>query len=496
MSVPPAVETDRSCPSQGNAGKWIAATGSLVLLTEQTALGLSLISPALGAFAAKYNTTQISWMITIFLLVGAVLTPVLGKLGDRVGKQKVLVATAFAGVVGSVICALAPNYGIMLLGRALVGASGTFVPLAFSLMRDVFPKRHRSLSIGIATNGAGVVTILGPFLAGFIIDQIAPEAIFWFSAALSLLGAIGTILFVPETPIRNRSAFDVPGIIGLAVGLLALMYGLTNISTWHLLSGRTLTYVGGGAVILLAWWMWERRAAAPFLDTRIMASRPVATVVLSSSLIVSTTMLATSYLPTMLQTSRSLGGDYGFGLDATGVAVYCIAGGITTVLAGVVVGIGSKRYGLRPFLLLSGVFAAAGTLTLALLRTEPWMPIIGFALVGAASMSMAAGAALIMELAPAKSRGVSAGIQFAVQGTLGSAIIQTGGLILAGHVKAIAPTGAPVYSSTGWILAIGALGTLIALAGIAIAALIPKQPKEAEAATETNELVTQSQAVF
>ncbi|MFD4599781.1 MFS transporter [Streptomyces sp. NPDC058464] len=484
MSLNQPIHTGGSSELEGSPRQWFAAIAVLVLLTEQTALGLSLIAPALGQLATKYHTTQIAWMITIFMLAGAVLTPLLGKIGDRVGKKRVLVITALVGTAGSVICALASNYGTVLMGRALMGSAAAFLPLTYSLVRDVFPEKYRNLSIGIATNGAGVVTILGPFLAGFLIDQIAPEAVFWFMAALSLAGAVGTILIVPESETRNRSAFDVPGIISLAVGLLALMYGITNLTAWGVLSARSLTFVGGGLVVLVAWWMWELRAAEPFIDPRLLSSRPMWTVILGYSLICSGMVVATSYLPTMLQTPRSLGGDYGFGLDATGVAVYCILGGIATVAVGVGVGVASRRYGFRPFLLLSGVFIIAASLVLAFLHTESWMPILGFGLVGVASMSYVAGAGLMMQLTPEKSRGVSAGMLAAIQGVIGSTVLQVAGLVLSNHVRATpgAGPGPLVYSTSGWVLTFG-VGAVAGLIGLAIATLVPKPQKQAEPAT-------------
>ncbi|WP_448623521.1 MFS transporter [Geodermatophilus sp. URMC 64] len=468
-------------------GRWIAATAFLVLLTEQTALGFTLIAPALGPFAAKYQTTQIAWMITIFILVAAVATPVLGKVADRIGKKRVLVMAGAIGFAGSVVCALAPSYEVMLLGRGLMGVSGAFMPLAYALIRDVFPESARNLSIGIVTNGVGVVTIAGPFLAGFLIDNVSLESVFWFVAVISLVGAVGTALVVPESPYRNAAPIDVPGFLGLAVGLLALMYGISNLATWTLSDSRTLLFVGGGLAILVAWWGWERRAAHPFVDTRLLASRPVATVVFAYSFITAAMTIASSYLPTMLQTPRALGGDYGFGLDATGVAQYLIPAGILTVLAGVIVGLAAKRYGFRVFLTLGAIFVVAGSLTLALLHTEPWMPMLGYGLIGLGSMVYAAGAGLLMLLAPPASRGIAAGMLSAIAGAVGSALAQVSGLVLNQNVGQLVQ-GFPVYTSSGWTN-VFLIGACVAGAGLLVSVLVPRRPREVETPDSEDALV-------
>lgn len=470
----------------GNVGRWIAATAFLVLLTEQTALGFTLIAPTLGQFAVKYETTQVAWMITIFILVAAVLTPVLGKIGDRVGKKRVLVIAGSIGFVGSVVCAVAPNFEVMLTGRALMGVSGAFMPLAYALVRDVFPANARNMCISIVTNGVGVVTIAGPFLAGFLIDNVSLESVFWFVAAISAVGAVGVALVVPESPNRNIAPMDVPGFLGLGLGLLALMYGISNLATWTLADSRTLTYVGGGVVILAAWWAWERRVESPFVDTRLLTNRSLSAAIFAYAFITAAMTVCSSYLPTMIQTPRALGIDYGFGLDATGVAVYFIAGGVLTVAGGILVGAFARRAGFRTFLVLSGLFAILGTSTLALLQSESWMPILGYGFIGLAAMSYAAGAGLIMAMAPPASRGIIAGMLSAVAGAVGSSVAQIAGLVLNKNVGQLVQ-GYPVYTSDGWRLTfLIAMG--IALLGTLLCFLVPRRATKLDSDAERLEV--------
>lgn len=473
QSSPPSALSPE--PTQG-LGRWVAALAVLVLLTEQSALGFALIAPALIGIATEFQTTQVIWVITIFTLVGGVSTPIIGKLGDRFGKRKVLVVTALVAFVGSVICVVAPSFAILLVGRAMMGVSTAFLPVTFALMRDVFPARIRGMSISIATNGVGVVTIAGPFLAGFLIDNISLDSVFWFVGLLSLVGALGTIALVPESTVRSRGSIDMVGAVGLAAGLLLVMYGISQLATWEFSDPRTVLTIGGGLVVLVGWWIFESRTADPFVDTRLLASRPVATTIGAYAFAGGAITVGASYLPTMLQTPRELGIDYGFGLSATGVARYFLLAGITTVLSGVLVGWLAKRTGFRFFLVVGPLVIGAGVLVLALLQSESWMPILGWGIVGVGAVVYAAGPNLLMVLSPPASRGVAAGMMGAVAAAVGSAFAQIAGLVLNRNVGAQGE-GYAIYTAHGFQL-VFLMAAGLCLVGFLIALAIPRTERQ------------------
>lgn len=460
--------------AQTSKGRWIAAIAVLVLLTEQTALGFTLIAPALTGLAMKFETTQIIWAITIFTLIGGVLTPVIGKLGDRYGKRNVLVTAAAISLIGSVLCALTPNFGLFLFGRALMGVSTAFLPVTFALIRDVFPKNYQAMSIAIATNGVGVVTIFGPFLAGYLIDNYSISAVFWFVTAISLIGAVGTIALVPETTERNHSRIDVIGVTGLVIGLLLMLYGISQLQTWELSDSRTLLTVGGGLVVLVAWWIYQSRTTEPFIDTAVLATRPMASTILAYGFGGAGITVMASYLPTMLMTPRVLGIDYGFGLTATGVARYLILAGVLTVVSGLVVGALVRRTGYRFFLLVGPLMIAAGGLGLAFFTTESWMPIAFYGLVGAGAVVYAAGPGLLMVVSPADSRGASAGMMGAISAAIGSAATQFAGLALSKNVSQVVE-GYPVYSAHGFTL-VFVIAAVVSVLGFVAALAAPRTP--------------------
>lgn len=133
----------------------------------------------------------------------------------------------------------------------------------------------------MATNGVGVVTIAGPFIAAYMIDHVSAESVFWFTGVISAIGGIGTILLVPETPPRTKSRIDLLGAVLLVVGLLLVLLGLSEGQTWGWGDPRTLACLIGGVAALVTWVVWERRTAEPLVDMGLLSSRRAAPVLLA-----------------------------------------------------------------------------------------------------------------------------------------------------------------------------------------------------------------------
>ena len=98
-----------------------------------------------------------SWLLTAYLLSAAIATPILGRVGDMAGKERIIVAVLIALSVGSLISALATTLPVMLAGRVIQGAGGAIFPLAFGIIRDEFPAERVAGAIGVmsAILGAG-----------------------------------------------------------------------------------------------------------------------------------------------------------------------------------------------------------------------------------------------------------------------------------------------------------------------------------------------------
>ena len=105
------------------------------------ALLQSLVIPVLTTVQHQLHTTQstVTWVLTAYLLSASVMTPILGRVGDMIGKERVFVATLVALAVGSLLAAVAPSIGVMIVARVIQGVVGGMIPVAFGIIRDEFP---------------------------------------------------------------------------------------------------------------------------------------------------------------------------------------------------------------------------------------------------------------------------------------------------------------------------------------------------------------------
>ena len=135
----------------------------------------SLVAPALTTIGNDLGvaTADASWVLTAYLLSAAVLTPILGRLGDMVGKRKVIIVVLALLLVGTVLAALAPNLGVLIVARVLQGAAGAVMPLSIGIVRDELPKERVSVTIGLLSAIFGIGAGVGIVAAGPIVEALA-----------------------------------------------------------------------------------------------------------------------------------------------------------------------------------------------------------------------------------------------------------------------------------------------------------------------------------
>ena len=143
----------------------------------------------------------------------------------------ILVVTAVA-TLGALLVATANSYAMVLVGRALEGTLLALIPLVYSLMRDIFPRRILAFSVTIAASGVGIVTICGPFIAGYLVDNHGWQSVFWFLFVEQLVGLIAILFVIPESPVRQRVRLDWAGAILLGGGLGVILLGVSQGSAW------------------------------------------------------------------------------------------------------------------------------------------------------------------------------------------------------------------------------------------------------------------------
>ena len=289
----------------------------LTLAGTAFALQQTMVFPALGTFQEEFgaSTAWTTWVLTGFLVSGAVLTPILGKLGDQFGKERLLLISLGLFLAGCLGAAFAWNIWSLIAFRVVSGAGGALFPLSFAIIRDEFPPEKVKVGIGLLSAVFGVGGGFGIVLSGVIVDNFSWRLLFLLGSIPVALSIALVHRYVPESPIRSPSRVDVPGAVLLSGGLLSLMVALTEGENWGWGSLRLLGLVVVAAAFFVLWGLVELRSSSPMVDMRMLAHRPVLLTNIATMISGFALFSCFVLIPTFVETSSARG--YGFGASAT-----------------------------------------------------------------------------------------------------------------------------------------------------------------------------------
>ena len=371
-----------------------------------------------------------AWVVTATLLAGGVAMPVAGRLADIRGRKPVLVASALILLVGSLICALSTSLVPVLIGRALQGLAMGYVPVAISFVREIAPPAMQNSAVAGISATLGVGGALGLPLAAWIAQDHDWHALFWVSSALAAVMAVLSLVVLPHRQPVDRARFDSVGAIGLAIGIVAILGGISKGGDWGWTSPATLCAIIGGAAILLAWGFYETRHDQPLVDLRTTARRPILLTNIAALLIGFGMMAQSIVVPQLLQLPESTG--YGLGQTMLQAGLWMAPGGLMMLAFTPISSRMLTRFGGRTTLALGAAVIAAGYLVAAFSAHAPWQLLVSTCIASAGvGIGYAAMPTLILENSPASEAGAGVGL---------NSLMRSMGTTIAGSVMAIVLT--------------------------------------------------------
>jgi predicted MFS family arabinose efflux permease len=287
---------------------------ALMLACMIAAIVSSLGAPLIPSIARTdhVSLSQAQWSLTITLLVAAVATPVMGRLGDGRYRRRVILATLALIVAGGALAALPLGFGALIAGRGLQGLGLGLTPLAIATAREALPASKVEHSVGMLSTTAVVGVGLGYPVTGLLARAGGIHAAYGFGAVVSLAALLVTVRYVPRPSSTVRAPLDVTGAVLVGAGLAGLVLGLSEGATWGWSSPRLIAILVAAAVLLALWAGWELRADRPLVALRLLAERPVltasATALLAGTGIYLLTSSVTRYIQTPAATGYGLGG--------------------------------------------------------------------------------------------------------------------------------------------------------------------------------------------
>ena len=414
----------------------------LTLAGTAFALQQTMVIPALPALQRDLNTTTtwVTWVLTVFLLVASVATPVLGKLGDQYGKERVLVISLALFLLGSIVAAVSWNIWILIGARAIQGAGGAIFPLSFGIIRDEFPREKLGVAIGLVSAVFGIGGGFGIVLSGVIVDNFSWRWLFIVGAVAIAIAMVLVHRFVPESPIKTPSRVDFLGASLMSGGLIAMLLALTEGESWGWTSARVLGLAAAALVLLVAWVVAELHVKEPMVDMRMLARREVLLTNIAALIAGFAMFGAFVLVPNFVEMANGYPRavqrlvDYGFDASATQAGLYLLPSSITLLFAGPVAGLFGRRVGYKWPLATGLALVAIAAGALAKWHAEPWHVLVTMAILGiGVGFAYAAMATLITEAVRPTETGVATGMNTVMRTVGGVVGGQVGAALLTAH---------------------------------------------------------------
>ncbi len=250
---------------------------SVLLGTFTVSLNNSALNLAVAELMATFDAraTQVSWVVTLFMIAMGMTMPLTGYLADRVGRKRIYLLGLWGFLAGSALGALAPSLAIIIVARGLQGvAAGLMIPLSLSLIFSAYPSDQRGRASGIWGFAVMIAPAIGPSVGGLLLEISHWRALFLMNMPFAVLGLACGYRYLVAEPANHQRRFDLPGFVLITLGMGAVLFSLSRVETpTDLLHAGSLLPLTIGLLALAAFVRVERGTVAPLLDLGLFAHR-------------------------------------------------------------------------------------------------------------------------------------------------------------------------------------------------------------------------------
>jgi len=352
--------------------RWILTSLSLTMLLSS--LGTSIANVGLPTLSKAFNASfqEVQWVVLAYLLAITTLIVSVGRLGDLMGRRRLMLAGLFLFTFASTLCALAPTLLMLIGSRALQGlGAAIMMSLTMAFVGDAVPKEKTGSAMGLLGTMSAIGTALGPSLGGLLIAGLGWRSIFFINVPLGLFAWLLAYRYLPfdrQLPQVNRPRFDHLGTLLLALTLgayaLAMTIGHGHFGTINFV----LLVVAAVGVALFT--LTESKVKSPLIRLAIFKN-PVLSAGFLTSTLVATVMMATLVVgPFYLSGALAL--------DAANIGLVMAAGPFVAAMTGVPVGRFVDRFGSQRMTIIGLMGMAVGTFILTIVPTR--FGVVGYVL--------------------------------------------------------------------------------------------------------------------
>jgi MFS family permease len=378
-----------------------------------TMYGETMVLPAIPDFikdfGISYNTS--SWILSSYLIAGAVMTPIAGKLSDIYGKKKILLIVMMIYSAGILAGGFANSLPFLLAARIAQGVGISMFPIAFGIVRDIFPIQKLGMAQGIFTSTFFGGSVIGLIAGAKIISDYGWHATFFsvFPIAIVLAFIMNKFIKIKKTeqefPLSGH--LDVKGILALSSTVILFLIGLSflqDISSGNL---GFLVFFAGSAVSLIIFASLEKRVAYPLIDLKVLSDK----VLLPSNIILIivgvSTFMVYQTIPILIRSPKPLG----FGGDVITIATVQLPFMIISLIVSAAGGFFLLRVGNFKLTALGTIICTVGFFSILAFHSSESMISVTLAIISVGlSFAIVGCFNIVLMSSPQKVQGISLGM--------------------------------------------------------------------------------------
>ena len=359
-------------PKVATRSLWIMGFSIILILYVHTSLAPAL-TQMVEYFDSDYGT--VSWVLTAYLVSGAAVTIVIGRLADIYGAKKMLLLVFLCYIVGTVLGGFAQDIYTLLVFRVIQGVAVALVPIAIRIARDLFPKEKFPFAQGIILSMYQGGSAIGLVLGAAVVYYGGWQAVFFSAIPFSILlffllwKVIPKVSAAPnvggdkdakDIPKRHGKAIDIPGVITLVLTISAFMLAITFLGKGAGALGLFWTFLGIGVTSIIAFFMIEKRSEVPLINLKLAFHRIIRVGNISYLMLGVVQYIIFSTIPTLGQTVEP----YGLGMSTLEVGLLQLPQALVFVALGPIAGILAIKYGSSRFIIPGSIILCVGILGL------------------------------------------------------------------------------------------------------------------------------------
>lgn len=397
----------------------ILSSTLLAVMFSETML-LPAIPEIMKDFNIPYNTAI--WVFSAYLIVAAVMTPISGRLSDIYGKKKVLLTLLVLYTAGIIAGSFTTSISTLLISRIIQGVGLAAVPVAFSILRDVFPVEKLSIAIGVFSSAYSAGSVLGLLFGASIIQSIGWHATFFLIAPVAAIVTTTIAIFVPSRKQQQQKSkgsidvlekkkekkVDIKGGIFLSITITTFLIGLTLLETGSISnSALVLLSFGISSLSLGIFIAIEKRTAFPLIDLTMIKHK----IILPSYILLTLTGITMFLIyPTIVQLVRTPQ-PLGFGGDAIDAGNVQLPFMITFLLFATISSFIINKFGNIKPAIIGGIFVILGTSSLFIFHSTEVEVSANLALMAVGlSLTNIVGWNILVSSSPKEYTGTSVGV--------------------------------------------------------------------------------------